>query len=281
MTMDLITRERALRNLAGLTSPTAAELLVLDTLIKATSAAIERHCRRSFALAARDETYDGSASPALFLREYPVLSVERVAHGLTPVLRIRNDSGAVQRASVKVTDDDLTLTRVESSVTTVSNLAFADNPTLSALAIAVTAIGSGWSGVVTEATYAAWASADLRALQGAFACRTAPAELSVHVDELAGFDIVAAQGILLREDGFAWRGGRNAWRVVYTAGFDAVPDDVQEACAQWTAALFWQTKRDPGLTRETLAGAVTRVPSERVPPSVGILLEDYRKYPIL
>ncbi|HKQ88599.1 MAG TPA: hypothetical protein VJS43_17710, partial [Candidatus Acidoferrales bacterium] len=52
-----------------------------------------------------------------------------------------------------------------------------------------------------------------------------------------------------------WDGGVHHWRVRYSAGYSAVPDDVQEACAQWVAALFWQTKRDPGLESETIPGS--------------------------
>jgi hypothetical protein len=35
------------------------------------------------------------------------------------------------------------------------------------------------------------------------------------------------------------------YRVRYTAGYSSIPTDVQEATAQWVAALFWQTKDNP------------------------------------
>jgi hypothetical protein len=54
--------------------------------------------------------------------------------------------------------------------------------------------------------------------------------------------------------GPGWGGGINYWRVIYTAGYATVPEDVQEACAQWVAALFWQSKRDPGLALEQIPG---------------------------
>src|SRR6266511_3763738 len=116
--MDLITRERALRNIAGVTTPTAAENLLLDALCAACSQAVERHCNRSFAVQAYDELYDGNGAGALMRRQFPVLAVERVAYDPTAVLRVENSSASNQRASVKVTATGLTLTHVASGVTT-------------------------------------------------------------------------------------------------------------------------------------------------------------------
>ena len=55
----------------------------------------------------------------------------------------------------------------------------------------------------------------------------------------------------LNPDGADWCGGPSEWRVAYTAGYDAIPDDVQEACAGLVAQMFLRTKRDPGRPRVT------------------------------
>jgi hypothetical protein len=270
---DLITRARALQNLNNLT-PTSAEGTLLDNLVSAVSRAVEAYCRRTFDEQSFDELYDGGPAEELLLRHYPVLRVERVAHTPSPVLRITNTAAGNQRATVRVTDTGLVLTRVASGTTTMNSRAFADYVTLSALAAAVTALANGWSAAVVSGTDGARASADLRALQGAFNAKDTDAELRLHIDELIAFDVDAERGCLRRCDG--WLGGPGSWRVIYDAGFAAVPDDVQEACAEWVAALFWQTKRDPGLAHENIPNLVARAPLGDVPATVKVLLRPYR-----
>ena len=58
------------------------------------------------------------------------------------------------------------------------------------------------------------------------------------------------------------------YRVRYTAGYATIPSDVQEACAEWVAALFWQTKDNPAVTPEVPTG------------NVRFLLVPYRLYPL-
>lgn len=281
---NLITRERALRNLNNLAT-TANENTALDALIAAVSNAIERYCNRAFAVEQYDELYSGDGQERLLLQHYPIVAVERVAYGPTNVLRIRNSSSTNQRATVAVTKDGLTLVRVASGVTTTdTSITWASNATLTAVATAVTALGSGWSGSVIDSTYANRSSADLRLIQGALNARHRDAELRLHVDELSNYEVEAKTGTLRRgvsyacvEDrGTEWSGGAGSWRVIYTAGYTSVPECVQEACAEWVAALFWQTKRDPGLTQESIPGIVSRSPLHTMPAHVPTLLSPYR-----
>lgn len=271
---DLITRERALRNLASVSAPTAADYLLIDGLIAACSQAVERYCNRSFAMCVFDELYSGNDRAVLILRNLPIASVERVAFAPTPVLQIANTSAANQRAAVQVADDGLVLTHVASGVTTTTTLAFASVVTLSSAASAVNALGSGWSATVVTG-FGDRASSDLRASQGAFACRDAAADLRMHVEELRDFEVDSPRGYLLRRDG-VFTGGIHAWRVIYSAGFTTVPEPVQEACAQWVAALYWQAKRDPNVTQEAIPGALSRSWQSDLPAMTRTLLRPYR-----
>lgn len=270
---NLITRARAIYNLNNL-STSAAENTTLDALIAALSAAIERFCWRNFVSTQYDEVYDGHGHAELVLRHFPILSIERVACEPTTVLNVQNTSASVQRATVQVTSTGLLLTRVASGVSATDTVTFAGNVTLTALATAVAALGNGWTASLASSDYANRASADLRALQGALTAKDVAAELKIHLQEIAEYDSDAARGFLRRDLG--WPGGRQAWRVIYTAGYSAAPEDVQEACAQWVAALFWQTKRDPGLLQESVPGSIFRMPHTQLPPSVRLLLEPYR-----
>lgn len=214
----------------------------------------------------------------LLLRHFPIISVERVAFAPSTVLSITNTSASNQRATVKVTAAGLSMTRVASGVSsTDTSVTWAGNATLSAVATAVNALGNGWSASVADASFASRASADLRAIQGALNAKDVNAELKMHVSELAEFTINAEQGSL---QGSSWAGGCGYWRVIYTAGYATVPADVQEACAQWVAALFWQTKRDPGLAQESIPGAVSRSPVGTMPATVRALLLPYRCFTV-
>jgi hypothetical protein len=279
--MSLITRERAIRNLRSGAATTTTENKLLDSFIVAASDWIEKYCRRTFTARQYDELYDGCGERELYLRQFPVLSVERVAYAPETVLEIENTSGSNQRATVTVTDTGLTLIRVASGTTTTdTSVTFASNATITALKTAINALGNGWSATIPDSDYANWPSADLRP-QGAFNAVEDTAELTIHTSELAAYDLDAARGLLTLPNNQGFGGGRNYWRVKYTAGFSSVPEAVQEACAEIAVALFWQAGRDPGLAQEQIPTVVSRTPvlnTHGLQPHVKKLLAPYRKY---
>jgi hypothetical protein len=271
---DLITTARAKYNLNNLTT-TSSEDTTLAALVTACSKAIKKFCRREFDSQTFDELYHGQGQEKLLLRQFPLLGVSRVAYDPVSVLRVQNSSASNQRATVAVTSSGLTLVRVASgTVTTDTSITWAGNATLGAVATAITALGNGWSAAVVDARYSSHASADLRALQGALNAKDVEANLVLHASELSSYDFDFGLGALLRPDE-TWTGGPNYWRIIYSAGYATVPEDVQEACAQWVASLFWKTKRDPGLASESVPSSVARVPMNNLPPEVRSLLEPY------
>src|SRR5439155_13880172 len=141
------------------------------------------------------------------------VSVERVAFGPAPVLRVTNASASNQRATVAVTATGVSMVRVASGTVTTSTINFADQVTLSALATAITALGNGWSGAVINTADNLRASADLRALQGAFNALNVNAELRLHTSELDAFGLDSERGCLVRGDDLVWEGGLHYWRV--------------------------------------------------------------------
>jgi len=272
--------------LSGVT-PTAADNNLLDALIAAVSAAIERWCKREFAARQYDELYSGRGAVRLALRRYPVISVERVAYGPEIVLTVTNTSASNQRATVQVTSTGLTLVRVASGVTSSdASVTFAANVTLSAVATAVNALGNGWSASVVDSAYNNRASADLRAIQGALNAKDVRAGLKLHLMELNAYEVDSSRGWLLRAgitlegEEQVWEGGANYWRVIYTAGYASVPDDVQEACAEWVAHLFWQARRDPGMAQAAYPGAQSYGLFKDMIPGVQALLRPYRRHVI-
>jgi hypothetical protein len=293
---DLITQARALDQLNNL-SPSGNESTTINNLISACSAAIIKYCRRDFNSTSYDELYSGTGDRRLFLRQFPIISVQSVRYRPVVVLKITNtDQATNQQARVSVTSTGLTLVRVASGVkTTDTSVTFAGNLTLQTVATAVTALGAGWSAQVVGDSndYGNWPSADLFAAnstgeqQGALTCRGSNAELRMHTNELAGFSFSARNGWLLRAipytdpelmrpEDLVWSPGINNFRVQYTAGYATVPADVQQACSIWVAQLFWDSKRDPGLQTAGFAGVTAYTPFSAMPPSVLVMLKPYR-----
>jgi hypothetical protein len=241
-----------------------------------------------FASTQHDELYNGLGQVRLVLRHFPILSVARIAGAPASVLEVTNTSASNQRATVSVTGTGLSLVRVAAGTTTTSTLTFAANATLGALKTAIAALGNGWSATIPDSDLNDRASADLRAVQGALNAKDVAAPLPMHLEELSSYEVDSDRGFLLRpcsawpgEASSGWYGGVNYWRVIYTAGFATVPEDVQEACAQWVAMLFWQSKRDPGLTQEQVPGVLARSVAQGMPDGVRGLVLAYRSRRVL
>jgi hypothetical protein len=278
---DLITQSR-LNDALNNRSLTTNETTTCTDLISAVSAAIKKYCRTDFTSTTYDELYSGGGQQKLLLRQKPIISIARVAYGPYAILRVTNNDSSNQRATVAVssaTDTDvtgsrITLVRVASGVTTTdTSVTFAGSPTIQAVVNAINALGNGWVASCPNTTYNLWPSADLR-IQGALNCAAGSyAEIKMHCIELSDWQMDRKRGWLIRginalvtqwDDPMAvFTPGIDNYRVIYTAGYTTVPLDVQEACAEWAAALFWQTKSNPV--------AVPATP----PPHVALLLEPY------
>ena len=299
---DLITLSRAYQNLQGVSSVDA----LLQTLLTAASDAIQKYCRRDFVQTSYDELYSGLGHRRLLLRQYPVVSVESVRYRPATVLKITNTDPANVQARVSVTSTGLKLVRVNAGTkTTDTSVTFASNKTLTAVAAAVNALGNGWSAqVVGDATnFGSWPSADLywppafptfaggTVGQGALQCVAGSyAELKMHTYELAGFQW-DSRGWLLRAipytdpelvhpEDLVWPAGVNNLRIQYTAGYGTIPESIQEACAAWTAILYFECSRDPALVNQlTVAGAASgwKGTSGQPPDQVAALLAPYRR----
>jgi hypothetical protein len=294
---DLITNARARVALPSALGAGTSDDTAINTLITACSRAITRYCKRNFVSDTYDELYSGRGERQLFLRNYPIQSVQSVRYRPVTVMKItRTDSAtATPQARVEVLSTGLRLTRISSGVKTIttSGLTFAANVTLSALGAAVIAADDGkwtWASM----SYDTWPSSDLycangssgidpnqsvEASQGALQCVAGSyAELKMHTYELQGYQIDARQGGLLRAipytdpellhpEDLIWPIGVNNFRVQYTAGYPTVPEDVQEVCAQLVAYHF---RLGP---RET--------PDVVIPPVIAQYLGAYRHHSIL
>lgn len=302
--MDLITVSRAKQNLPSVTD--SSQDTNLQTLVTAASKAIQRYCRRDFVVCSYDELYNGAGDGRLFLRQFPIQSVQAVRYRPVTVLKITNTDTANQQARASITSSGLTLVRVASGVkSTSTSVTFAGNATLQAVASAVNALGSGWSAQVVGG-YELWPAADLwcpngnatdpewsgLAGQGALnAVRGVFAELKMHTFELSGYQCNPGQGWLLRAipysdpellhpEDLIWPAGVANFRIQYTAGYSTIPEDVQEACTELVVSYFKMFDQNQLLRRESLAGQSRTqfVFGQPFPPNVAALLAPYRQH---
>jgi hypothetical protein len=277
---DLINTTRAGYNL-----PASPNNTVVNALITACSLAITRYCKRQFVQQTYDELYNGRGERALVLRNYPLLSVQSVRYRPVTVLKITNNQNANVQARVSVTSTGIKLVRVNAGVTsTDTSTAFATYATLTTCANNINSLGNGWSAqVVGDSTnYGSWPSQDLYCPngisgtndpgvegQGALQCVAGSfAELKMHTYELQGWQPDTRQGWpvraipytdpeLLHPEDLIWPVGVNNFRIQYTAGYASIPDDVQEACAEWLAQLYNLALRDPALLHQVPASGST------------------------
>ncbi len=292
---DLIGLERAK---LGIPAAGTADERLLEALIGAASRGIEKYCARVFGLTAFDEyPYFGEVDRrVLVLSRFPVQSVESVRHSPTSVLEIsQTDTATNQQARVTVTSTGLDLVRVASGVRVASTLTYAANPTLSAMATAIVALGVGWA-ARTVTSYTLWPSADLWVTPrsgdttrsaGALSCWGTYAPLYLHVGEASDYDWDSRGSITLRNLGGSipsfWFLGDppyriNAYRVQYTAGFAEIPADVQEACVLWVQELYYAAQRDPTLTNTLTAGGAASgyAGPQGMPARTKAMIDPYR-----
>lgn len=260
---DLITYARALYSLPSVSSADATKVAALIT---AASRAVEAYCRRVFSSASYDEQYDEPHGADFYLRQYPVSSVDRIATYKDYAMTVRNTSNANQRATVQtvntqagdgsLTATGLKLTRVASGVSSSSTLLFTDYVTVTLMEAAITALGNGWTADAVEG-YASWPSSDMVAIQGALDAKESDATLRLYSYELSDYEIEAATGRITPSwsnfiDPNFMAVGPQSIRVQYTAGYQTIPEDIQEATAQTVAYLYYSGRRDPGMKSERL-----------------------------
>ncbi|KKM74316.1 hypothetical protein LCGC14_1401610, partial [marine sediment metagenome] len=132
---------------------------LITNIIDRASAAIESICNRYFNTASYAGWYDGTGARTFYLEHSPVTVVARVGVGRFNALGVWHNSTSSTWATARVTSTGLTLTYKDSSGTTTSSLAFSTYTTITTLAAAIDALGSGWAS--QGLSYGTYLTADL------------------------------------------------------------------------------------------------------------------------
>lgn len=238
------------------------DALITSQIIPAACDFVDGYCNRAsggFAVQNYDELYNGSGDRILFLNNYPLQSINRLATAELPACLIHNtDSDMGTRATVQIIgtwnnngfdSTGITLTYIKSAVTTTNTLLWANYPTVNDLVAAINAAGSNWTAIV-QGGFGTWSSADLRATQGAFGARITSTYLWIHWHELFNFRVNEKTGEIYSIEGFA-RGVFN-WRVSYSAGYSTFPNDLTQAICELAAATYYSREINANTTSETI-----------------------------
>lgn len=240
----------------------SADDTLLTQLLNSVSAEIERVCGTQFKARDYREWYTGKGQRRLVLKHRPVQHVTRVAYGAANALTVRY-AGSGIRANATVYRDPESpdaggvrlVTVSTAGVATANNLTFADYPSVSLMATAISAV-SGWTGTAVQN----WPTADLHTTASEDALNrtvtfTYPDldENTYEIDYRLGLLEFAKYGRGVWEgEGFDGTGRRfcDGFRnlmVQYRGGYETIPADVALVCREMVKESYQSGELNTGV----------------------------------
>ena len=218
----------------------------------------QKECRRTFEETSYTlEKYDGKGIRNLYLKNYPVTTLDRLVIGTTEVIKVRNTS-AYTTASVSVLSTGLRLVKDGIPDTTVT---FAANTTMNAIVAAITALGSGWEASVVSTIYGNYKSTELLPLLG-FSCIDSNwIYLKIPYATEAEYDFEVDTNACIIHRSFPFPKGFKNIFVDYSAGYssDNMPPDIKTAVKIGTKYMYDQFKTESYGLKSYKTGDITVV----------------------
>jgi hypothetical protein len=248
-----------------------------EQAINAASDLMERWCGRTFASTAYRQMFNGPGRGKLRVRQFPIVSVARVAIGRAEALKVKNTSTDAKEATVSNDLTNLTLTIVGGANAGSDTIAIGSN-TVTQLVAAIIAKGKNWTAETVSTTAGAWPGTELFKHE-AFRCLTNytslfcpdESETDIRVDYEAGI-IRRCFGTepfyhlhrrrhypthvapLAEIGGDLWPEGQLNIFVSYTAGYATIPDDLARLCDELSATILRAGTHDSSVTTESTQG---------------------------
>ncbi len=276
---DLITLEYASVALS-IFPMNPAQLNYLPQAISAASAAIRRYTGdRDFTRTTYVKDF-AVIQGQVRLDQFPVNQIIRAQSQPTNAITISNGSAQTAQALFTYTGTSwlgqtvtgITLNWTTNGTPGTASVAFTSNETISSLATAINAVGSGWSASVGG--FGNWAVTELVGgyiAKGAASTGGGGAIFQVFNQDLTSACYFQDNGQLIGivnvggqySDGIGpkWGSTWTSWtapvntsnviRISYNAGFSAIPDDLQEATVEVVKAILVRLLLDPYLQSET------------------------------
>lgn len=248
----------------------------LENSITQATSIIESFCGRQLYVSTYSHLHSGSATQKIALRNWPVVSVTRVAVGVFKLAQLVNTSTDATYATASCTSTLLTLTVAGGTNSSTNTLSITTYTTLSTLAVAVTALNKGWTLTPTEGL-SAYLSSEIVQFNG-INCLTTPANLyganepdvDFTVDENAGVLYRGSRGastfyplVMFVEPvappirtlaGAVWPMGNFNILVEYTGGYSTIPAALEMAANELAASILRTGAKDQTLMSESAAG---------------------------
>lgn len=311
MASDLVTIQRAKMNsfLAALNTSNPQQLA---NIISAASLAVQAYTYQDWTQTAYSEYKNGGIykrNQPLLLRKFPVIEVTRFAVNPIQVILVTNVGGSTtQRATVQTIGDAAGINTVSVQLNWVSSavpgtVTFNTNayPTIQAMVNAINGAGNGFSATVYQSSSSVnttlVASADLRPTQGASSCINQGAGLRVWLEQVTNYPIGWCDGSDDGADGGGFFGsgygytldpetgevygrfprGDQMLRIDYTAGYAAIPQDIQEAVVQMCVWLYQSGRVNTAFKSAHLgAASYEMMTMPGFPPMVKTVLDQHR-----
>jgi len=218
----------------------------------------QKECRRTFEETSYSlEKYDGKGTRNLYLKNYPIITLDRLVVGTTEVIKVRNTS-AYTTASVSILSTGLRLVKDGIPDSTVT---FAANTTMNAIVAAITALGVGWEASVVSTIYNNYKSTELLPLFGYNCIDSNWIYLKIPYATGAEYEFEVDQnaGIINRSFPFP-NGFRNIF-IDYSAGYSAddMPKDIKTAIKIGVKYMYDQFKSETYGLKSYKTGDITVV----------------------
>ena len=244
-----ITEVNRVKEYIGIPEDNTASDNLLVRLVNRATDMIESYCGRIF----RERTYlleryTGDGTADLYLNQWPVTTVERVAVGTLNALKITNSDSTAYSAVAQVTPTLIKLEIHGGSNDGTQERLFTDSTSLSAMATQIDTYTS-WAGATVSSDFDNHDTTELIPT-GARETLNTSIDLLVPDQRLTDYDVNLDAGTIHRASG--WSEAWNNIYVNYTAGYAVIPDDLEQIAIEVTKELFNKRKIQSGLKSEKI-----------------------------
>jgi len=242
---------------------------LVSSILTSTDKYIKEYCRRSFESADFSEIYDGGGH-SIFLKQYPVTALSRVAYGRDEVFSV-NNTGTTSYATCSCDGTNFTYNLNGTS----ADLLLATYPTITLLVAAINAVGSGWVAVTTSG-YGDYLSSEIISFYGKSCLDNDIVYVEIPDESLTDFILNANTGEIDHNTHFP-SGFQNIF-VSYTAGYSTVPTDLQMAVKILVQYIYSKVQEDNLGNEYYSLGDVKKALTNEFPIEVQKILESYKRF---
>ncbi len=269
------------KDYAGITGSGNDSLIA--ALINRATDAIQRFCDRTFISTTYREIRDGYWTD-IQTHNYPIISVQMFSVWRDSAIEILNTNSDAYNAYVQISDTTMTLVVQGGANAGTSTITLSDHATLTALGVAIEALGTGWT-VTVESSLATWAPIELLLVSG-LNCLTDSALLDLPGTPKSSYLIDNDSGIITNSynnqyhtyDDMYWEGeqpgysygpllrgrGRRTQSVIirYTAGYATTPGDLEQICIDLTKLYYDARKQNASVDSEKIGDYSYKISSD-------------------